>query len=830
MVDKNLKINELNQKGINYYHNGHFGEAKKCLIEACHLAAKIYGKNHLYYAISLCNYGYILYETERDRKSIHYCESAKSIMEMTENTDSQEYRTILNNLAIIYSSFGYKSKACSIYEFIFEKETKNGIDSTNAITLVNLGSQYRDQGKYREALIYLERAKKLYKNEENIKSSDYIGCLNHLGLCHIGLKNYGESLLYFDQAIDLLKDEGMENGPLYLPTLNNIALAYQKNGDLEISIEIYNQILELFKVRYGENHPNIVNMYDNMSEIYLQHKNYKKTVELIIKSSRVNEKYIDDFCLILSETELESPIKKFRYHIDLLFSILREWNDPPQESVNQVFDVIFRRKTFFLDSAIYRKHIISLDNDERIKDDLSQLTSAKDEIAKMASTRPQDIRYSEEFNRRLYLLESECKKLERNIAIALPHSYFKKIKDINGYESVRANISSDSVVIDFVRYNSIDFQNNTVTIPKYAAFVIMNETDIQFVDIGSALDIDDLIMNTIHDIRDQWSPENNCIITQTLERLSDKILSPILSTTPLTQNLIVIPDGSLNLLPFCILVNNGKFLIDETRITYLTSARDLLKNDVPDTKKQTDSIIIADPDYDLADKEGNIYPNSAFNSQRLLSCSQELYEKLDETRAEGKKIHDIIGGDLWLDENALKSNLKTVHSPKILHITSHGFYYPQCEDHTNSLHSLFRCGFVLAGVNSFIRGLPIPTEAGNGIVTAYEVAGLDLNSTDMVVLSACETGLGDNTPSEGVFGFRRSFALAGAKTLVMSLWSIPDEETKELMVAFYSDLKAGIDRSEALHKAQLSIKKRHPQPYYWGAFILQGVSDKIIWN
>jgi CHAT domain-containing protein len=135
---------------------------------------------------------------------------------------------------------------------------------------------------------------------------------------------------------------------------------------------------------------------------------------------------------------------------------------------------------------------------------------------------------------------------------------------------------------------------------------------------------------------------------------------------------------------------------------------------------------------------------------------------------------------------------------------------------------LLRSGLALAGANTAQQGGTLPPEAEDGLLTAEDVTGLDLLDTDLVVLSACETGLGEVHVGEGVFGLRRSFVIAGAKTLVMSLWKVPDEQTQELMVDFYQRLLNGESRADALRQAQLTLKAKYHHPYYWGAFICQG--------
>ncbi|HYC93728.1 MAG TPA: CHAT domain-containing protein, partial [Thermoanaerobaculia bacterium] len=143
---------------------------------------------------------------------------------------------------------------------------------------------------------------------------------------------------------------------------------------------------------------------------------------------------------------------------------------------------------------------------------------------------------------------------------------------------------------------------------------------------------------------------------------------------------------------------------------------------------------------------------------------------------------------------------------------------------------LLRSGLALAGANSAIQGRALPPEAGNGMLLAGDVLSIDLAGTELVVLSACESGLGDVRASEGVYGLRRTFLLAGARTLVTTLWPIPDAATRTLMVRFYQAILAGGRRSEALRTAQTAVRNdpRTAHPFFWGAFVCVGAAGEAL--
>ena len=255
---------------------------------------------------------------------------------------------------------------------------------------------------------------------------------------------------------------------------------------------------------------------------------------------------------------------------------------------------------------------------------------------------------------------------------------------------------------------------------------------------------------------------------------------------------------------------------------------------------------MASPDFDLAAGKKKKTAESITGDGRRsrdFSKSSEPYRLLKGAKLEGKNIGKLLGIKPLLGKDALEGRLKSVSSPHILHIATHGFFLEDQEVPDNKAeidlgmqgemgmqrlsgagieNPMLRSGLILAGFNTWLKNGELPPEAEDGIFTAEDVTTLDLTNTNLVVLSACDTGLGDVKLGEGVFGLRRAFTIAGAKALVMSLWKVSDTCTQALMEDFYRRILAGTPKAEALREAQINLRGKYPHPRDWGGFICQG--------
>jgi len=294
------------------------------------------------------------------------------------------------------------------------------------------------------------------------------------------------------------------------------------------------------------------------------------------------------------------------------------------------------------------------------------------------------------------------------------------------------------------------------------------------------------------------------------------------------KQLLVSADGLLSLIPFAALVDEqGKYLIQRYSISYLTSGRDLLRLQVMRESKGP-PVIVADPAFgepaQIVSTSG-----SSPSAQPRGSYSQIFFGPLAGVADEVRALKELLPQATFLTkEGATKTAVEKLKAPSVLHIATHGFFLSEpgavatgSQNVTRDSSAipkidnpLLRSGLAFAGAN----------QRSDGILTALEASGLDLWGTKLVVLSACDTGIGRVTKSEGVYGLRRSLVLAGAESQMMSLWPVSDRSTRDLMISYYKNLINGQGRGDSLRQAQLQIlkSKSHSHPYYWASFIQTG--------
>jgi len=201
-------------------------------------------------------------------------------------------------------------------------------------------------------------------------------------------------------------------------------------------------------------------------------------------------------------------------------------------------------------------------------------------------------------------------------------------------------------------------------------------------------------------------------------------------------------------------------------------------------------------------------------------------------------VKDLLRYNGWItndftDNDATESEIKKINNPKLFHIATHGFFQPNLElnsdeiglrDNLAAENPLLKTGLLMSGAGDILNQTTANFNLDDGILTAFEAMNLNLDNTELVILSACETGLGEIEAGEGVYGLQRAFLVAGAKTIVMSLFKVSDEATQKLMVLFYKKWLATGNKRESFIQAKIELREEFPEPIYWGAFIMIGLN------
>jgi len=448
---------------------------------------------------------------------------------------------------------------------------------------------------------------------------------------------------------------------------------------------------------------------------------------------------------------------------------------------------------------------------------------------------------SQQHRAQMAQVEAQAQELEAQISAR--SAAFRAQSRLVTIGEVQQHIPTGAALVEFVLYRPFHLtaQNpaDRWRAPRYAAYVLRHEGDPAWVDLGEAAPIDLAIARVRHALSD---PDYQGV--QTLARaLDEQVMRPVRRLLGDTRLVLLSPDGELNLLPFGVLVDEEyHYLIERLTFITLTTGRDLLRLTAKNASRQG-PLIVANPDFDSPSSSVVVSLASAglgVGAHRLEDWSDLRFAPLEGTAGEATALKRLLPeATVLTGAAATETALKQIQGPRILHIATHGFFVANHEEDVLKglgfveLHSadslkhpvpprwenpLLRSGLALAGANQ--QG----GEDEDGMLTALEAAGLDLWGTKLVVLSACETGMGDIQNGEGVYGLRRAIGMAGAESQVMSLWKVGDSATQDLMVAYYANLILGEGRAEGLRHVQLqmlhSTKWNHP--FYWASFIQSG--------
>ncbi|HLP89825.1 MAG TPA: CHAT domain-containing protein [Nostocaceae cyanobacterium] len=678
--------------------------------------------------------------------------------------------------------------------------------------------KFYQQGKYSEAIPLAEYVLEMRKRLLGDNHPDVATSLNNLAALYDSQGRYTEAEPLYIQALEIRKRLLGDNHPNVAQSLNDLVFLYTKQGRYKEAEPLHIQALEMRKRLLGDNHPDVATSLNNLAALYLRQDETINALELLTQGVAIQEHNLNYNLSAGFERQKRDHISTISGTTYSTISL--HLNSAPNnfKAARLAFTTVLQRKGRILDILtnnlqILRQYINEPES-QKLIDELYNLRSQLAALIYNLPDKPPQKEYRQQFK------ELEDKLNRKEDELSRRSAEFRLQSQPVNLATIQKLIPSDAALVELVRYKPLNpkaQRDDRFGKPRYAVYILKSSGEPQGIDLGAAEEIEKVLERFRQDVRDPQTP--NTQVKQSARELDQIVMQPIRKLLGNTRKILIAPDGALNLIPFEALVDeNDEYLLENYALTYLTSGRDLLRLQNTFPSKQP-PVIMADPYFDKKPEVVSIQ-----NLTRSINLSQQTFPPLPGTAKEAKAISSLLGIQPLIGSQASKGNLQQLNSPKILHIATHGFSEtPKQEDKSIfEDNPLLLSGLVLAGFKN-----PQINKNENGILTALETTSLNLLGTKLVVLSACNTGVGKDTIGEGVYGLRRALVIAGSESQVISLWKVNDDATKDLMVNYYKGIVANQGRSEALRQTQLKMLRGelgedYQHPYYWAAFIPSG--------
>ena len=862
----------LNNLGNLYFDLGDYKASEQYYKKDLEISKEFLGEEHPDYASSLNSLGSLYFDLGDYKAAEQYYKQALEIIRKSLGEEHLDYASSLHNLGNLYSKMGNYQAAEQYYKQALEIRRKSlGEEHPDyASSLNSLGSLYFDLGDYKAAEQYYKQALEIRRKSLGEDHADYAMNLNNLGGLYSIIGNYKLAEPFFKKALEIRKKVLGEDHADYAMNLNNLGNLYSDKGDFKSAELYYNEALDIYKKSLSEEHPDYAMSLNNLAFMYYSDLgNYNTANRYYNQIFRIKVNFIKTNFPWLSAEEKSAFWQKEQYFFNRLnrFSVLAVGSVPSSTEFSYNSNIL--SKSLLLETSRELDQAIAQSSDEVLKKQFSEMKQLLKLHSKMQSEGSAN---KEVMNR----YKAKADSLNK-ILVSKLGEYAASIRKFEiTWKDVQFNLSATDAAIEFARY-----YDDKDSLYKYMALVVRpgyiypklvklgNEVvlksaietrPIDFVSLYNEVwkNVDSLLFG----VQRIYYSTSGILNNVSFAAICSNISSDLISYNQSAQR------GGESIVKSEISRGCSSFLIDKYQLHQLTSTRYLADGTLTKQKPLYKSIELVGgvnfdefPDnikkenrkeskedvafYANVAKQKIVLKKSKNKENRSSFNYGKKMEYLYHTLTEVKNIEGILKGTDWevvvksnkeAGEHELKNELGK-KTPGILHIATHGFAFPdeiksEMKHYDNDQKStyrisddpLVRSGLMLSGSNTSWVDNPqkmIEYSGDDGILTAAEVANLNLSKTKLVVLSACETGLGKIEGAEGTFGLKRAFKLAGVEQIIVSLWSVPDEETMELMTLFYSDLLKTQNPVISFEKAQKEMRNKYPlDPFKWAGFVL----------
>jgi CHAT domain-containing protein/Tfp pilus assembly protein PilF len=863
----------LDDLGVLYQNLGRDGEAEPLCKRALAIREKVLGPDHPDVAVSLNNLAVLYNNRGRYGEATLLYKRALTIDEKVQGLEHPDVATALNNLAMSYDDQGRYDEAEPLFKRALAIDEKQlGPDHVLVATVMNdLAKSYNEQGRYDEAEPLLKRSLAIHEKAAGPDHPDVAVDLVNLAVLYRRQNRYGEAEPLLKRALEIYEKVLGPDHPHLATGLANLAILYLQQGRYDEAEPLLKRSLAISEKVLGPDHPRVATTLSYLGSLYYAEGWYSEAEPTFEHCLAILRKQFEYSFTYMSEKDRLQFLDTVRNVFPIYFSFSLSQHDRHPVVAGRMYDLILWQKALVSTSVTALRAQVAASGDPQTIKIFEDLTARKSQSSQLVATRPpgwQDARMR---------ADTEANELEQQLARRVSSLAEQRSLARTTWKDVQKVLKPDDAAVEFIRFPFHDGKKQTDK-TYYAALVIRpKNSQPALIQLGEDRGIEGKSFSSYRAEVGIRSLNEGAAGMQTAtspwRSLYDIVWKPLEPALNGAKRIYMSPDGALNEIPLGILQGpNGRRVMERYDARVVLSTRDLLR--LSHRPSNNTAILVGNPDFLLSEEEQRTAVNRLRSTKKqeqaiLLKSadlslgpasnkgSRDLTERgacdplppaggvlcpLPGTAAEVQSIGELLRRKKWLvssyqEEQALEEVVKSAERPRVLHLATHGFFLSDQQlklgESLNMTPSgledpMLRSGLFFAGADRVLKDEPPIEGVENGELTAYEATALNLQGTELVVLSACETGRGQVQNGEGVFGLRRALQEAGTESVLMTLWSVPDRETQELMTLFYRNWLDGMEKPVALQRAQMEIRERvkqrygHDLPFYWGGFVLIG--------
>lgn len=725
---------------------------------------------------------------------------------------SMQNAIVLNNKAMLFQDLGRYDQAVQLMkesiaaEDAAPKKALQGKKSFDSRRFqLNLATMYQLSGDLPRAETALLEIKKIFENRLQKNNPEYASLLNQLGQLYIQMGKMDQVEELLSKSVDVYKKKFTENNAAYAKALNDLGNYYRMQSRFDEAEQALTKSKDINLAVLSANHPDYVKSVEDLGILYWKKNDFGNAKTYYSEAMGKSLDFISHYFPPMSEAEKTKYWDVLQPRFQRFFNYAIEASVTDQSILGDMFNYQMATKALLLSSTNKIKQTILASNDKPLIDDYLAWIAQKETLARFYALSKEELIKQ---NINLSALENQANDLERSLSERSKDFLQGYATESVSYDQVASLLTDTEAIVEIIRLRGFD--KNLTSDSKYAIMVVTKGATIPKL----------VVIDNGNQIETRYSKYyKNSIQQRTEDAYSyDQYWSKIDPLLSGRKTIYFSPDGIYNQINVGTLKKpEGDYVLNRYDLVVLGNSKDLLKikNKKTGTPKK-DAFLLGFPNYG-----GNAVAALPGTKVELDAVSKIL-------KANGYKVTSLSEGE------ASEKNLKAVKGPQLMHIATHGYFLADGDVGSASAagvnaenaksNPLLRSGLLLAGASQTLSGNAIPdlSSNDNGILTAYEAMNLSLEGTDLIILSACETGLGDVRAGEGVYGLQRAFQVAGANALIMSLWKVDDAATQLLMTNFYTNWVKSGNKLKAFKQAQLQLMTKYKDPYYWGAFVMMG--------